>query len=295
MNRNSVLFILLSVVFGVGAVFIARNWLEENQPKDVGADQVAVLTVNVELPTGTMLEDKYLSMKVIPKNSVPQGAFTDKKQAKDMLVKQRLYPGDIVREQRLVKKGEGSSLASLIGKNKRAITLRVNDVVGVAGFLLPGNKVDVLNTFGQGGRPTTQVVLSNVKILAIDQRASNDENKPQVVRAVTLELGLNQAETLLNSRKRGSIQLALRNPNDETNSIILAEKDNQLQGQDAKSSASDEVSKDEQTEQVSLAKTSTQSNSSQEVAASAPRRSAYSNNKVEVIRGVQQQTVQVKN
>ncbi|QDP02067.1 Flp pilus assembly protein CpaB [Thalassotalea sp. PS06] len=288
MNRNSVLFILLSVIFGVGAVFVARNWLEENQPKDVGENQVAVVTVNVELPTGTMLEDKYLSMRVIPKNMVPKGALTDKKQIKDMLVKQTLYAGDIVREQRLVKKGEGSSLASLIGKNKRAITLRVNDVVGVAGFLLPGNKVDVLNTFGQGGRPTTQVVLSNVKILAIDQRASNDENKPQVVRAVTLELGLEQAETLLNSKKRGSIQLALRNPNDESDSIILAEQSDATGKQSVAHSSSNNEQAAAGTEQVALARTNTSPATSKSAAPT-----SYVNNKVEVIRGVKQQTIQV--
>lgn len=214
------MFIVLSIVFGIGAVLIARNWLSDNKPQNVTVGQVNVYTVNSDLPTGTLLEPKYITSSVIPEDLMPEGAITDKKQLHDMLVKQMLFRGDIIRQERLVKKGEGSSLASLIAKNKRAITIRVNDVVGVAGFLLPGNKVDVLSTYQtQGKRVATDVILSNVKILAIDQKASHDENKPQLVRAVTLELNLDQAEVLMNARDKGSIQLALRNPNDQTETI----------------------------------------------------------------------------
>lgn len=144
----------------------------------------------------------------------------------------------------------------------RAVSLRVNDVVGVAGFVLPGNHVDILLT--RGGR--TEVVLSNIKILAVDQRASNDENKPQIVRAVTVEVHLEQAETLLSSSTKGSIQLALRNPNDESDSLELAKEN-------------------EQKKDVIV----------EEKPAIVAKVSKPENNKVEIIRGLKRDTVKVTN
>jgi len=109
----------------------------------------------------------------------------------------------------------------------RAITIRVNDVVGVAGFILPGNTVDILNTFQQEGKPTTEVILSKVKILAVDQRAASSENKPKLVRAVTVEVSLPQAEIIMSARKNGYLQLALRNPIDNEEILIASEEPTQ--------------------------------------------------------------------
>ncbi|WP_394175082.1 Flp pilus assembly protein CpaB [Thalassotalea litorea] len=226
MTKNTLVFILLSLAFGLGAVYMARNWIADNQPKQATNGKVKVVTVNSELPMGTAIEPKHLSDKLVPKDMVPDGAFTEQGQIKDMLVKQHMYPGDIIRQQRVVKKGEGSSLASLIPKNKRAVSLRVNDIVGVAGFILPGDYVDILTTYRRGRSSDTQteLVLSNIKILAIDQRASNDENKPQLVRAVTLELSLKQAEVLMSAKNKGAIQLALRNPHEEVDKALIAKQ-----------------------------------------------------------------------
>ncbi|TKB44226.1 Flp pilus assembly protein CpaB [Thalassotalea mangrovi] len=215
MNKNTLVFILLSLIFGLGAVYMARNWIADNRPQENVTGMVKVITVNSNLNPGTTLEPKHLNEKFVPEAMVPKGALTDRAQATDMLVKNPLYSGDIIRQQRLVKKGEGSSLASLIPKNKRAVSIRVNDIVGVSGFILPGDRVDVLTTYRERGAETaTELVLSNIKILAIDQRASNDENKPQVVRAVTLEVDIKQAEVLMSAQSKGAIQLALRNPHE---------------------------------------------------------------------------------
>lgn len=227
MNKNTLLFIVLSITFGLGAVFIANNWLQENQPENVVAGKVTVFSVTADLPSGTLLDAKYIVAKLVPEEMLTKGTITDRSQLENMVVKQKLFEGDILKQQRLVKKGEGSSFASLLSKNKRAISIRVNDVVGVSGFLLPGNRVDVLNTYNDSSKKvTTDVVLSNIKIIAIDQKASDDENKPQLVRAVTLEVDLREAEILLNARNKGSINLALRNPNDHSNTTdYLAVKD----------------------------------------------------------------------
>lgn len=262
MNKNIAVFILLSIGFGLGAVYLAKNWLDKNQPTEVQAGQVQVVSINAPLSRGSIIGTKHLSMTTIPESMKPKGAITKLEDAMGMVVKQRLYPGEILISARLAKKGEGSALASLISPNMRAISLRVNDVVGVAGFVLPGNRVDILLT--RSGR--TEVVLSNIKILAVDQRASNDENKPQIVRAVTVEVDLEQAETLLSSSTKGSIQLALRNPNDESDSLELAKQIDK------------EEQKIEAKKPVVVAKVS-----------------KPESNKVEIIRGLKRDTVKVTN
>ena len=279
MNKNTLMFVVLSIVFGLGAVLIARNWLADNKPQNVTAGQMTVFTVNTELPTGTLLDPKYITSTVMPEDLVPAGAITERAQLQDMLVKQKLFKGDILKVQRLVKKGEGSSLASLIGKNKRAVSIRVNDVVGVSGFLLPGNKVDVLSTYQTKGKHVvTDVILSNVKILAIDQRASNDENKPQVVRAITLELDLAQAEVLMSARDKGSIQLALRNPNDQTETV------------DYLSASTEEV-----TDKPLVIEMPSANSSAAAATATDKPTVVRARQKIEIIRGVQKESVQTNN
>ena len=107
-------------------------------------------------------------------------------------------------------------LAMVVAENMRAVSVRVNDVVGVAGFLLPGNRVDVVTAFRDGQQTRSETVVQNVKVLAVDQTASTEKNEPVVVRAVTLEVTPDDAEKLVLAEERGVIQLALRNPLDTT-------------------------------------------------------------------------------
>jgi pilus assembly protein CpaB len=122
--------------------------------------------------------------------------------------------GEMLSRSRLAEHEKGSTLAALIDPNKRAISVRVDDVVGVAGFLLPGNHVDVLASRIdiRTKRASTETILRNLKVLAVDQTASTDQDEPVIVRAVTLEMTPNQSETLVKAREEGTIQLTLRNP-----------------------------------------------------------------------------------
>jgi pilus assembly protein CpaB len=94
----------------------------------------------------------------------------------------------------------------------RAVTVRVDDVIGVAGFLLPGNRVDVVAARREGRRAITDTILRNIEVLAIDQQATSSESEAVIVRAVTLQVTPEQAEILVRGREEGSIQLTLRNP-----------------------------------------------------------------------------------
>ncbi|MCY1370368.1 Flp pilus assembly protein CpaB [compost metagenome] len=125
--------------------------------------------------------------------------------------------GDILRGARLAEHLGGSTLASLIESDKRAISVRVDDVVGVGGFLLPGNRVDVLATkkVGNNSEAESKTILEDLRVLAVDQTASTDKTQPVVVRAVTLEMTPKEAEVLVKAMSEGRLQLALRNPLDD--------------------------------------------------------------------------------
>jgi pilus assembly protein CpaB len=153
---------------------------------------------------------------------VPEGAFQKAELVEGKVATRDVARGEILLSERFADHDGGSTLAALVAHNMRAVTVRVDDVVGVAGFLLPGNRVDVVSSRLEDStrRATSETILTNVRVLAVDQTSSTDKNEPVIVRAVTLEMTPAQSEVLVKARTEGSIQLTLRNPND--NSVVVA-------------------------------------------------------------------------
>ncbi len=171
----------------------------------------------MNLPVGTKMEARHVStIEMIP-GQEPAGTFHDFKELDGRVTTVNVPAGQMLMAPMFAKEGE-SALAAVVSKDKRAVTVRVDDVVGVAGFLLPGNRVDVVATRKDDRTSviTSETILSNVKVLAVDQSTSTNSNEPVVVRAVTLEVTPSEAEVLLKGKAAGSIQLALRNPLDES-------------------------------------------------------------------------------
>lgn len=212
MSRTQiVMLLLLSIAFGLGAVMIAKQWLDSQTQPTVKLEEVErhpVLVAAMEIEPGVIIEEKHLKTRLMEVDWIDETTLTEPSQAVGKVVSNSIYEGELVSPNRIAVLGEGVTLAAMIPEDKRALTIRVNDVIGVAGFLLPGNKVDVLNTKGSG----TTTVLKNIKVLAVDQTARTKDNKPVIVRAVTLEVSPKEAEKLLTENSKGSIQLALRNP-----------------------------------------------------------------------------------
>ncbi|EEX91466.1 Flp pilus assembly protein CpaB [Vibrio orientalis CIP 102891 = ATCC 33934] len=220
MSRNQViLLLLLSIVFGLGAVFFAKQWMDRQLQPQVEVEVVErepVIVAAQEIFAGSVIEEQHVTSRLLEKDWRDELQFTKAEELVGQVAATTIYPGEIIHPNRLSSSGEGSTLASLIPENKRAVTIRVNDVIGVAGFLLPGNKVDILNTVKYGkNSASTSTVLKEIKVLAVDQTARSKENKPVIVRAVTLEVTPRQAEKLLSAQSRGNIQLTLRNPHEE--------------------------------------------------------------------------------
>ena len=215
-NAKALLLLLLSIAIGGGAAVFAQRWLQEQQGDTVAEDNtVEVIVAAREIPYAQPIEELHLRTVKWPADAVPEGIYHDKAELIGKIAAQKVLPGDLLVAGRVVEKLEGSRLSALIAPHKRAITVRVNDVAGVAGFLLPGNRVDVLATrMDRDRRAATRTLLQNIKVLAIDQKANPDKDDPIVVRAVTLEADIDEASQLAAATEEGSIQLVLRNPDD---------------------------------------------------------------------------------
>jgi pilus assembly protein CpaB len=212
------LLIVSSLLLAAGAAWMANKWVTARATPAAARVTTRILTAAMNLPLGTKIESRHVAtLEMIP-GQEPAGTFNDLKQIEGKLTIVNVTPGEMLMAPMFAKEGAGSTLASVVSNDKRAVTVRVDDVVGVAGFLLPGNRVDVVATRkdDRSGVVTAETILSNIKVLAVDQTAAANSNEPVVVRAVTLEVTPVDAEILLKGKAAGSIQLALRNPLDES-------------------------------------------------------------------------------
>ncbi len=226
-KKRGLLLLMLSVVIAIGAAWVANNYVTNQLEAAVSGNSAAVTVVAaaMRIPYGTKLEARHVKTMEVPESVLPPGAIRDFAEVDGKIVKGEILDGEILLTDRIAGGGDGSTLASLVAPNMRAVTVRVNDVIGVAGFLLPGNHVDVLGTRLQrskiDARAITETIILMVKVLAVDQTAATDKNEPVVVRAVTLELTPKDAEELVKWEEEGTIQLALRNP---TDTLVAEEK-----------------------------------------------------------------------
>lgn len=212
--------IVISVLIGLVAVVLATRWMA--QQTSMATNRIAVAASDINL--GTRLTGEMLKEAEWPKDSMPPGAIPGKdikKLVEDgRVVKASLLRGEALLESKLAPLGTKAGLSAVITEGKRAITVRVNEVVGVAGFALPGNYVDVVVNTEEDvaktaavsrSRTISKIVLERILVLAVAQEASRDESKPKVVNAVTLEVTPEQAELLDLARSVGSLSLVLRN------------------------------------------------------------------------------------
>jgi pilus assembly protein CpaB len=212
-NARAILTIVVAVIAGLAAVVFASRWLLEKSASGVGKVAVAATDINL----GQRLNPDMIRMVDWPAGSMPEGAFTNPQEIDGRVLKTSLLRGEPVMEAKLAPVGTKGGLSAVITEGKRAITVRVNDVIGVAGFALPGNYVDIIVSTQKEGAPNdrgqniSKIVLERILVLAVAQEVSRDDTKPRVVNAVTLEVTPEQAERLDLARSVGTLSLALRN------------------------------------------------------------------------------------
>ena len=211
-NARAVGMLAVSAVLGLAVVFMVAGQLA---PQNVAASKVIVAAVDLGL--GSKLNPQMLSVMDWPQGSTPNGTFADLKDLQDRVLKTSVQRGEVILQSKLASVGSAGGLSAVIADGKRAMTVRVNDVVGVAGFALPGNYVDILvnaqQDTGKGNetKPITKIVLEHVLVLAVAQEAGRDDTKPRLVNAVTLELTPAEAEKIDLARNVGTLSLVLRN------------------------------------------------------------------------------------
>jgi pilus assembly protein CpaB len=216
-NLKALGLILAALVLGLAAAAYATGWVSR-QP-GVASNKVVVAAVDIE--PGSKINAEMLSTLDWPSSAMPPGAFKEVKQLQDRILKLGVLRGEPLLERKLASAGTLGGLSAVIAEGKRAMTVRVNDVVGVAGFALPGNYVDVMVNAQQDQGPNVQgkaiskTVLERVLVLAVAQEAGRDDTKPKVVSAVTLELSPRDAEKLDLARSVGTLSLVLRNQVDK--------------------------------------------------------------------------------
>jgi pilus assembly protein CpaB len=218
--RNRIFAVLvLAVVAGGGLAYGTYNAINTQPVKTVTAPTQPVVVASVDLPLGTELKKEDLTVVNFPVGAAPEGAFAKPADVIGRGLIVSVVKNEIVLNAKLASKEAGAGLPPVIPDGMRAVSVRVNEVIGVAGYVLPGTRVDVVATASPNGSPhdaTSKVVLSNVQVLTAGTRLEQDQEKgkPMAVTVVTLLVYPEQSERLALASTEGKIQLALRNPLD---------------------------------------------------------------------------------
>ena len=221
MRTCTIVMIGFAVVFGLLAVFIAQAWLNNQanmQAKNFETKKpTAMQTVVVAkqpLRFGTELNASMLEEIPWPATAMPSGAFSkiaDVLHGGRRVVLTAIEPNEPVLSLKITGPGQRATLSALVHKGMKAVTIRVNDVEGVGGFVLPGDRVDVVLTRQiDKGSATTEVVLQNARVLAVDQIADERAAKATVVKSVTLEVSTVEAQKVWLASSVGNLSLLLR-------------------------------------------------------------------------------------
>lgn len=226
MKRRGLLLIVISLMLAISAAWVARNWIQARLNAGTGKEQEqTVVVAAMEIPFATKVEARHLKTITLPSSASVGDHYDKADEVVGLIALQKVIAGEILLKERFADRNAGSTLAAIVKPDMRAVTVRVDDVIGVAGFLMPGNHVDVVAARMVDQRAQTHTVLHNINVLAVDQTASQDKDQPVVVHAVTLEVSPKQAEALVKAREEGKIQLTLRNPQDKTSDDTELEAD----------------------------------------------------------------------
>ncbi len=220
-------WLILALVFGTTATVMALGWLKgqsaRHAQKAVTTQAVVVAAKDIDA-TQTLAGDQ-LVVRHWPRESCPQGSYSRIEDVTGRVVASHFRAGEPILEVKLAPKGAVAGLTALLSPDKRAMTVKVDEASGVAGFLAPENRVDVVVTVDKGEfnkDPISKVVLQNLRVLGTGQNIERRPgDKPQVLPTVTLEVTPEEGERLALAMREGHISLVLRSQQD-TNLVQTA-------------------------------------------------------------------------
>lgn len=227
MRTSTIVMIAFAGLFGVLAVFLAQTWL--NNQADIrvrnleaqrrAAPSHTIVVASRPLQFGEELTAQSLHEVPWPSDALPAGAFG---KIADLIAGKRVVlrpidTNEAILASKITGPGQRATLSAMLGSDMKAVTVRVNDVEGVAGFVLPGDHVDVvMSRSGDPNAAMSDIVIQNARVLAIDQMADQRTEKPSVVKAVTLEVDATDGEKLALASMVGTLSLMLRKAGETT-------------------------------------------------------------------------------
>jgi pilus assembly protein CpaB len=223
MNTRGLIVLAVAIAVGVLATKGVSIWVDSQVEKEVatriGKEQPMkeILVASADIPAAGEVTEDSLQVVKVSDDAVPPGAILASDQALGRFTRTKLYAGEALIEQKLAPPGSKGGLQSVIPDGLRAMTVKVNDVSGVAGFILPGSKVDVVGVFEKerDKDPYSKIIVQAVEVLAIDQLVEVVKNEPKPASAITLLVSPRDAERVALTAVEGEIRLALRGATDQ--------------------------------------------------------------------------------
>ena len=220
MRRQSFIALGVALVLGLVAVYLANVVLSSSQQQTAASELTRIAVAAAPMEYGTQLTAENIRFANYPKSSVPQGSFQTMQElmpnGAQRIVLVPLQPNEPILASKLSGAGQNASIAALLPDGMRAASVRINDVSGVAGFVMPNDSVDVLITrqfsSGNNSQQITDLLLQNVRVIAIGQRTKGEDGKPALARSATLEVDPLAAQKLALAQEIGSLSLVLRKP-----------------------------------------------------------------------------------
>ncbi|HSB46191.1 MAG TPA: Flp pilus assembly protein CpaB [Nitrospira sp.] len=217
-------FFGIALLLGLITSIMVFSWLQNEKNRLMAAPlpltkNVQVLVANADLSWGTKLMPEMMQAQEVPAGAIPEGHFTSVEGIKDRVLLVDIKRNELLLESKLAPLGTTSGgVAAVTDVNKRAMSVKVDDVIGVAGFIKPGDRVDVMVTIepepNKQGHTISKMILENVKVLAagtqMERKGKDEEPKP--VQVITVEVDVEEAEKLALASNQGKLRLALRNP-----------------------------------------------------------------------------------
>jgi len=225
MQPRAIILIVAALALVGGTVFFARSWLnserqaiEASRKKPVQqAPKNYVLVAKVNLPAGTFLKKNHITWQAWPSDSLHQSYIRrrgfNEKSMFGVVVRKHIAAGQPITDGSIVKPGQRGFMAAVLNPGMRAVSISTSAVSSVAGFVFPGDRVDILLTHkvgGRNGRLVTETMMTGVRVLAIDQRVTDGAQKASVGKTVTVEVTPRQAEVMSVAASLGKLSLSLR-------------------------------------------------------------------------------------
>ena len=230
-RRQSLVAIAIALILGLVAVYLANIFLMGGRANTAPEGTIKVAVAAVPLEYGVQVTPEKVRLIDYPADALPTGAFRSVNEllpaGKQRIALRPIAVNELILADKVTGQGQGASLAALLPPGKRAAAVRIDDVSGVAGFVRPNDSVDVLVTRSVPGangnaNQLTDLLLQNVRVIALDQDAQNEDGKPAVAKTATLEVEPLDAQKLALAQEVGQLSLVLRKPGAAEDSLAVA-------------------------------------------------------------------------